>query len=286
MNAPTDPTTTSTNPDEVPTGEGSSLRLPDAATFAGRHWLLLVSMAGFLLFISKLLMISNGSTETAVVLLNESVSFEVLVWHFARLFPDLLPFVTVMVLFVAVVSKGPWYLFVVAAVMALFALAVADALTFAGLVLGAVIGIPLAVKFLLPQLEREPEHEGRVRPEYWLAVLLGMFALTFQLPQFYFNSDDLWLNREVVELADGSERVAFVAGTHDGWYTLLVDHDRSIEYVHSDELVGRVICRAPEADFYLPWWGQSVLGWLSGRPEPQWPECPEQPESLDPSASP
>ena len=99
-------------PDEAGhrSGDEAATGWPDALEFLRRHWLLLASTAGFMLFISKLLMVSNGSTETAAVLLGESVSVEVLVWHVARLFPDLLPLATIGVLLMAVATQLPRWL--------------------------------------------------------------------------------------------------------------------------------------------------------------------------------
>lgn len=272
--------------------DGTAVRLPiwtAVQSGARNHWLLLASLAGFVLFVGKLLAVSNGSIETATVLLSESVSLQVLVWMFARLFPFLLPFALIALVAIALFERGPWYLWLGAGVILFFAIGITDAPALVGMLVVLAIGAVVFVKFLRPAMEREDTREGAspwpIRPMR-LVLILSMAIVFFDVPQFYLNSDDLWLVPERIELSDGSERVAFIAGSRDGWFTLLIDRDRSIEYVPADDVVRRAICRTKVRAFFVPWWDQSVVGWLAGHPRAELPPCSDPSAPAEPPPGP
>jgi len=52
-----------------------------------------------------------------------------------------------------------------------------------------------------------------------------------------------WMPAEDLALKSGGHRVAYVLGVKDGWFAILNDRDRSLEYVRSSDVESRTPCR-------------------------------------------
>lgn len=97
----------------------------------------------------------------------------------------------------------------------------------------------------------------------YLAVGLGTFLIAIILPQ-------MWLPAERVVLQDGSSITAYVLSDTGDWSSLLLEENRNIIRVRSDEVKSRSICYAASSDFdSSPTLVQHIF-----RTSERTPECP------------
>ncbi|WP_156208004.1 hypothetical protein [Nocardiopsis sp. SBT366] len=61
-----------------------------------------------------------------------------------------------------------------------------------------------------------------------------------------------WSPAEVIQLSGGDSRVGYILETKDGWFVVLNEYDRSIEYVKDSDVEGREVCSARSVESDLP----------------------------------
>lgn len=79
-----------------------------------------------------------------------------------------------------------------------------------------------------------------------------------------------WLPPEKIVLTSGRTIVGYTLSTSDGWYIFLEDHDRTIDYFHSNDIASRGLCQLIGAQ--RP--NRPPLIKLINVPAPVVPSCP------------
>jgi hypothetical protein len=81
-----------------------------------------------------------------------------------------------------------------------------------------------------------------------------------------------WLPSELMTVKAGSEHVGYTLSDNNGWFVFLLERTRTIEYIPSDDVVSRTLCRLIGAQ--RP--NQFPLIRLINAPAPQIIQCPNQ----------
>ena len=119
-------------------------------------------------------------------------------------------------------------------------------------------------------------------------LMLGVLIAALFAPLFFFttniyhipwNTNEVssviskpWLPSELIKLKAGGDRVGYTLSNSNGWYVFLVGRTRTIEYIQSDDVISRTLCRLPGAQ--RP--NHSPLLKLINAPVPQIIQCPNQ----------
>lgn len=55
-----------------------------------------------------------------------------------------------------------------------------------------------------------------------------------------------WLPTEELQLNSNHTVVGYVLSTNDGWFAVLLESSRTIDYIHASNITGRMVCAAPD----------------------------------------
>lgn len=123
---------------------------------------------------------------------------------------------------------------------------------------GALVSIAVLVLFNFGDVWLE--RRRGIKPEPWRAG--GTAAISFFLAVFLFAAP-VWVPAEAIALEGEEPITGYVVGVDAGWTTILVEDDRSILKVRSDEVKERLVCSTDENP---P--GKSLIQFVVGSSDP------------------
>ncbi|WP_156935003.1 hypothetical protein [Pseudonocardia spinosispora] len=79
---------------------------------------------------------------------------------------------------------------------------------------------------------------------------------TYRVPFDFSQASEMlrrpWVPVEEVHLRSSGSRVGYTIGTKDGWFVMLLEHDRSVEYILSTDVATRKVCTPRSSQPQLP----------------------------------
>lgn len=77
---------------------------------------------------------------------------------------------------------------------------------------------------------------------FGLLFMLAVYRVPFNVDYASQIARRPWLPAEEIQTKSDEERVGYVISTADGWFLLMNESERSLEYIPADEVVSRVVC--------------------------------------------
>ena len=241
--------------------EGAERPLND---FVRQHPSLIATGAVVVLFVIRLFGMTNGSITTTLGLLSSAGPVEVAFGTLVALFPAVLYVVSLVVIvtFLDVIrgatrrpawlEYGLWIL-----VFDLLYLTVSFWIVLALVVL--VFSLPAWLR------DRSAKKRGVEPPRDHIFSDTAVIIST--VLSLLVSSDDPWTPAEVVRAQNQEAVVAYVVDAAEGWTTLMLEEDRALVRVPTEDILKREVCVLPEEA------SSRTVGHFLGDDPPEYPQC-------------
>jgi hypothetical protein len=105
------------------------------------------------------------------------------------------------------------------------------------------------------------------------SVISSVFRIPADSSEYSNALEEVWIPAETLTVTPGSPIVGYVLSTGDGWFVVLVNDTRTIEYIPANKISARSICELPQYSQKGP---KPLINLATAQPV-QVPLCPSAP---------